>query len=391
LPQASAYVLVDVGTGNVLAGQDEDLRLPPASLTKVLTALVAVTYLPQDALVTGTRISENAYPNRVGMEIGRPWPLNDTLHALLVMSANDAAYAIAGRISGSVTAFGAVMERSAAQIGMTDHPVFHDPAGLDGTEGVGGGNLVSARDLAIAGRDLLSVPELAGIVKEKTYYFVDPEGEAHYLAGTNSYFMYGYSGAVGIKTGFTDRAGQCIMAAATRDGRTMLAVVLNGYNPTQSAIDLLNQGFATPAFSEPTADHLPAVTLPSRPPAPGPRARSHEAPPLTRSATPGVRRHGAGAAGRDAQTTSKPSPWDGVIGSWPGQALLVATVVASLMALSELLRARQLRQRYRRARARLLLAPYGRTGAQLVVGPLGSQRRREQPPGHVFSQGPRRL
>jgi D-alanyl-D-alanine carboxypeptidase len=73
------------------------------------------------------------------------------------------------------------MDRSAAQIGMQDSPVFHDPAGLDGTEGFDGGNFVSARDLAIAGRDLLSVPELARIVTEQSYHFVDPKGEAHWI------------------------------------------------------------------------------------------------------------------------------------------------------------------------------------------------------------------
>ena len=69
---------------------------------------------------------------------------------------------------------------------MTDAPVFHDPAGLDGTEGFGGGNLVSARDLAIAGRDFLNVPELAGIVVQDSYHFVDPTGAAHYLPSMNS-------------------------------------------------------------------------------------------------------------------------------------------------------------------------------------------------------------
>ena len=89
------------------------------------------------------------------------------LESLLVLSANDAAYALAQRISGSLAAFEPVMERRPSQIGMSDSPVFHDPAGLDGTEGFAGGNMVSARDLAIAGRDLLNVPELARIVVQE--------------------------------------------------------------------------------------------------------------------------------------------------------------------------------------------------------------------------------
>ncbi len=116
------------------------------------------------------------YPNRVGIEKGVAWPLPEVLQSLLVFSANDAAYAIADRISGTLRGFAPVMERSAAQIGMSDDPVFHDPAGLDGPLGFEGGNLVSARDMAIAGRDLLAVPQLAQIVREKNYHFVDPKG-----------------------------------------------------------------------------------------------------------------------------------------------------------------------------------------------------------------------
>jgi len=75
----------------------------------------------------------------VGIEKGVAWPLHDVLESLLVLSANDAAYALAQRISGSLATFASVMQRSAKQVGMTDSPVFHDPAGLDGTEGFEGG------------------------------------------------------------------------------------------------------------------------------------------------------------------------------------------------------------------------------------------------------------
>jgi D-alanyl-D-alanine carboxypeptidase (penicillin-binding protein 5/6) len=265
VPHALSYVLVDVDTGYVLAGYNEHLRLSPASLTKVLTALIAVTYLAPKAGVAGTTVSENVYPNRVGIEKGVAWPLPEVLQSLLVFSANDAAYAIADRISGTLRGFAPVMERSAAQIGMSDDPVFHDPAGLDGPLGFEGGNLVSARDMAIAGRDLLAVPQLAEIVREKNYHFVDPKGQLHWLPSMNFGFLDTYPGAIGIKTGFTDRAGECIMAAAVRGNRTMLAVVMNGYNPTQSAIDLLNYGFATPVAGEPKNDRLPPRALPSPP------------------------------------------------------------------------------------------------------------------------------
>jgi serine-type D-Ala-D-Ala carboxypeptidase (penicillin-binding protein 5/6) len=391
VPEASSYVLVDVNTGNVLAGYKERLRLPPASLTKILTALIAVTYLPTDARVLGTKVSWNAYPNTVGIEVGVAWPLDEVLQSLLVMSANDAAYAIAQRVSGSLGAFAGVMERSAQQIGMQDSPVFHDPAGLDGTEGYDGGNLVSARDLAIAGRDLLRVPELAHIVTEQQYHFVDPTGEAHWLPSMNETFLESYPGAIGIKTGFTDRAGDCLMAAATRGGRTMLAVVMNGYNPTATAIDLLNQGFATPARSEPTVDRLPPAALP------GPQKT---APSPVRSKTP-VLRHGpvhpissGGApshfAANNATFSSRAlHPRDptanasvarsqkqrglaAVASTWPGKVLLVATATSLLWAMLELLTESSLRRRRRKAMESLTSA------GSVLSGLHGGRRRREQ-------------
>jgi D-alanyl-D-alanine carboxypeptidase (penicillin-binding protein 5/6) len=372
LPPSAAYVLVDVGTGNVLAGDNEHLRLPPASLTKILTALIAVTYLRSDARVPGTSESVRAYPNDVGIEKGVPWSLHDVLESLLVLSANDAAYALAQRISGSLAAFAEVMERSAKQLGMTDAPVFHDPAGLDGTEGFEGGNLVSARDLAIAGRDLLEVPELARIVVQDSYHFVDPTGTAHYLPSMNNLFLESYPGAIGIKTGFTDKAGSCIMAAARRNGRTMLAVVMNGYNPTQSAIDLLNEGFQTPVAAEAGTDRLPPPALPSPARAPGPlslrRSLAHHMSPARGAqakagaatgrapGAPGPRRDGP-VGPRSRATAIRgiavPAPprhgLSSVLDTWPAQVLLLLTGAAALVALWELRSLQQLNGHGRRS------------------------------------------
>jgi D-alanyl-D-alanine carboxypeptidase len=409
LPASAAYVLVDVNTGNVLAADNEHLRLPPASLTKVLTALIAVNYLHPGAGVPGTAESLEAYPNDVGIQKGVAWSLHDVLESLLVLSANDAAYALAQRISGSLAAFSAVMQRSAAQIGMTDSPVFHDPAGLDGTEGFEGGNLVSARDLAIAGRDLLDVPELARIVVQDSYHFVDPTGAAHYLPSMDNAFLESYPGAIGIKTGFTDKAGSCIMAAARHQGRTMLAVVMNGYNPTQSAIDLLNEGFQTPVRSEPTNDRLPPLAMP-RPDALSklslPHLRAHQvrpahdlraraaiitggrqAPQPPRRAGPVALGSGSGAIGEGRAAPSRHG-LSSVLAAWPAQVLLYLTAAAALFALWELRSLQQVYAQGRRSRKSPEPGP-ARTGPKRPTpmrpapvrpgaGIVGGRRRREQ-------------
>jgi D-alanyl-D-alanine carboxypeptidase (penicillin-binding protein 5/6) len=405
LPPSRSYVLVDVGTGNVLAGYREHLKVRPASLTKVLTALIAISYLGPAGRVSGTTQSETAYPNQVGMEKGTPWPLSEVLQSLLVYSANDAAYAIADRIGGSLAGFVPIMERSAREMGMSDDPVLNDPAGLDGTEGFRGGNFVSARDLAIAGRDLLHVPELAAIVRERGYHFVDPAGKLHWLPSMDYVFLDSYPGAVGIKTGYTDLAGACIMAAATRHGRTMLAVVTDGYNPQQTAMDLLDQGFATPVATEQSGDRLPPVALPYRPASArvaggSERPGTHRAggTPALRAARlrggsnlvaraskrpgelarPGVARgasrSGSRRPGRHKRADEAPrGGLSEVLGTLLGQALLAVTALAALVALGELVRTDRAR-RGRRTRAYAL--PPGR--AARVAAALSTGRRRRE-------------
>jgi D-alanyl-D-alanine carboxypeptidase len=165
------------------------------------------------------------------------------------------------------------MTVAAAEMGMVDHPDLQDPAGLDGTEGVNGGNLISARDLAIAARDLMANRTLAAIVGLKTYRFTGPDRIVYELSSHNRAFLNSYPGAIGVKTGFTDPAGVCVAEEAVRGGRAMLAIVMNGVSPDQTAAMLLNEGFAVPAGTELHDAVLPPIRQPE-PPALNPPAIS---------------------------------------------------------------------------------------------------------------------
>ena len=293
-PPPKAFVLVDADTGNVIAAGNDRTPLPPASLTKVITALAASTLSPDTAITVSDRAA-GAPADKMSLKSGQIWTADELFHALLLASANDAAISLAEQVGGTVEGFQPVFARTALGLGMADNPVLMDPAGLDGPDGVEGGNLVSARDLAIAGRALLHVPYLAAIVATPVYYFQGPDNVRHRLTNHNKLFLTTYAGAVGIKTGYTKRAGACLMAAAQVGGRTMLAVVLASANPNAAAKALLDQGFATPVAAESTADQLPEVALSAlRPtstvhPAAGSNATPADSvPPGTVSSTPGA-------------------------------------------------------------------------------------------------------
>lgn len=256
-PTPRAWIVVDVDTGAVIDAGNARQPLPPASLTKVITALTTVD-LPEDALFAVSSTVEARPANKINMRTGEFWELDDVLHSLLLSSANDAAALVAERTAGAMDQYEIAASAVATRLGMADSPVLRDPAGLDDASSVEGGNLVSARDLAIAGRALLADPVLAPIVATREYSFTDPGGEPHKLINHNKLLRL-YPGAIGMKTGYTRRAGHSLMAAATRDGRTMLAVVLGSpLDMYADASALLDKGFAS-VPGAPAFDTLPPV------------------------------------------------------------------------------------------------------------------------------------
>jgi D-alanyl-D-alanine carboxypeptidase (penicillin-binding protein 5/6) len=244
-----AWVLLDAGTGRIVSSSNARVALPPASLSKVLTALVVVRTLGPNTTVPVSARAAAAPPMKIGMKKGQVWRTEDALRALLMVSANDAAVALAERAGGTLTGFQRAMAFTATRLGVADSPVLRDPAGLDGPDGVGGGNRVSARDLAIITRAALAEPRIAAIVATQRYRFTGPDGKRHQLVNHNK-LLGSYRGLVGVKTGFTSRAGGCLVTAARRKGRTMIAVVLGSQDIYGPSRRLLDQGFATAPSKE---------------------------------------------------------------------------------------------------------------------------------------------
>ena len=179
---------MDADTGNVVDAGNDRTPLPPASLTKVITALTASTLAPDTPITVSARAAA-APADKLLLKPGQVWTADELLHGLLISSANDAAISLAEQVGGSLEGFQPIFARTALGLGMADHPVLMDPAGLDGPDGVDGGNLVSARDLAMAGRALLAVPSLAAIVATPVYYFDGPDNVHHRLTNHNKLFL----------------------------------------------------------------------------------------------------------------------------------------------------------------------------------------------------------
>lgn len=266
---ANATILFDVSSGQVLAESNARTNLRVASTFKVLTALVIRSNVSMDAMVPVTKRATDVPPLKLSITNGSRWEANGLLHAMLIASLNDAAVALAQAAGGGTLAgFDRALAAQSRRLGLADKPVLHDPAGLDDDSSVSGGNLISARDLAIATRAFLSDPFLAAIVAMPSYRFSGGDGKPHVVYNHNA-FLQTYEGAIGVKTGYTERSGHSLIAAARRGDRTLGVVVVGSSDPVGVASAQLDRGFALAPDARPTDDMLPATDGVAPPPPTG--------------------------------------------------------------------------------------------------------------------------
>jgi D-alanyl-D-alanine carboxypeptidase (penicillin-binding protein 5/6) len=232
-------VLFDLDTGEVLWRRLPDRVLPIASLTKMMTALLVVQRSKPDDKVRVTKEALAYKGSAVGvLPKGKRVKLETMLNGLLLPSGNDAAIALAQRMSGTVARFVTRMNERARQLGLTCTR-FTSPDGFEDK-----GNHSCAVDLAALARAVLDQPRLARIVRRRRAVLPFPiKGGRLYLFNNNPLLRAGYPGAIGIKTGYTDAAGRCLVAAAQRHGRRLGVVLLHSPDPGKQARQLLNRGF----------------------------------------------------------------------------------------------------------------------------------------------------
>lgn len=244
-------VLIDQSTGSVLYQKQADTQMPIASITKVMTLLLTMEALENGKVTLQdiVPISEHSYNmggSQIWLEPGEQFTLDELIKAICVSSANDAAVAVAEYVGGSEPVFVEQMNRKAAELGMT-HTHFENACGLDAP-----GHLSSPRDVAILSREILT--KHPDITHYTTIWMDSLRGGATQLVNTNK-LLRSYNGITGLKTGTTGGAGVCVSASATRDGLSLIAVVLgstSGQERWQAARTLLDYGFASFRMAEPT-------------------------------------------------------------------------------------------------------------------------------------------
>jgi D-alanyl-D-alanine carboxypeptidase len=237
--EARAGVVMDAATGAVLWQRQAHRPVLVASTTKILTAIVANDSYPAGRRLRVPEAAEWVDGTRFGYRAGWRIRRDQLLTTLLLVSANDAAETLAAAWpDGGRAGFLRAMAAKCAELGCTDS-TWRDPSGLDAP-----GHRVSAADLAVLGRALLARPVLAKLVGSRAVAYRWPDGRRTVLANHNHFVGWGRDpGAIGVKTGYTTKAGSTIVAAQRRGGRTLLAVALGSKAMYDDVRAMLRYGF----------------------------------------------------------------------------------------------------------------------------------------------------
>ena len=237
---AKSYMLMDAASGEVLVEHNGDERLPPASLTKLMTAYIATLEIQKGQISDNdmVTVSEKAWRtggSRMFIQVNTQVSVDDLLHGIIIQSGNDASVALAEHIAGSEDAFADMMNTTAQKLGLTNSH-FMDATGLPNPD-----HYSSARDMAVLARAIIyGEPSHYAIYAQKEFLWNNIKQPNRNL------LLWRDKTVDGLKTGHTDEAGYCLVASAVRDGQRMIAVVFGTNSEQARAAEtqkLLTYGF----------------------------------------------------------------------------------------------------------------------------------------------------
>lgn len=233
---AHSVLLKDLKTGRTLYEFESSKRLSPASLTKIMSALVILEFGHLDDHVMVSRHASRAHKIHLRLREGQVFRLEDLLKAMLIVSANDACLAAVEHVGGDEDKFVMLMNTKAAALGLADTH-FSNPCGFDAPE-----HYSTAEDLAKLSEYALQNPIFKQLVREEREIITPVNGHRSYLLRNTNRLLGRVPGVEGVKTGFTSRAGRCLIAKVSQDGSDLLVVILNSNRRWNTALNLINYG-----------------------------------------------------------------------------------------------------------------------------------------------------
>ena len=213
-PKATSSILIEASTGKVLYEKDADKKLAPASLTKIMTMLLTMESLESGKINYNDKvlISKNAASmggSQIFIEANSRVSVKDLIRGISIASANDAAVALAEKIGGTEANFINMMNDKAKELGLSN-TTFKNPHGLDDD-----GHMTTARDLSIIAKELVKHEDILKFTSTYEEYMTKPNGEKFWLVNTNNLIRF-YDGMDGLKTGYTPKAGYCLVGTANK-------------------------------------------------------------------------------------------------------------------------------------------------------------------------------
>ena len=230
---------MDADTGQVLFQKNADVLRPPASTTKVMTAILLLENLKPDDVLTASKRAADTGGSSLNLKAGEKITARDMLYALMLRSANDGCVVVAERIAGSEQKFADMMTRKAQEIGAVNTR-FSNCNGLNDNP-----NVTTARDLATMARFAFRYPEFNTATRSKYYNVTHASDNKDTLLKNHAKFLWQFPGADGVKTGYTNPAGHCFVGAATWNGWRLVSVVLHSPDIVHETAALMKYGFQT--------------------------------------------------------------------------------------------------------------------------------------------------
>lgn len=230
-----SYVVMEASSRKVLKGYNENVSLPMASTTKIMTALIIIENCKMDEKVTIPAQAVGIEGSSIYLKAGEVLTVEELLYGLMLRSGNDASVALAVYLAGSVENFAEIMNIRAQDMGLSGTH-FVNPNGLHDEL-----HYTTAYELGLITCQAMKYPEFRKIVSTKFVAVSDGEGKRFFKNKNKMLDMY--DGATGVKTGYTKKAGRCLVASAQRDSVTMISVVLNRGAMWEDCGELLDYGF----------------------------------------------------------------------------------------------------------------------------------------------------